>query len=459
MESIDLGKKRRREKKYITCSFVGINYDVEVVNKTIEPGKTIYWSEMFRIELIERDYIARLRKNICIQISEDGTKFEFVPSQTEQNPPVILGSGSFGIVFKIIGTDGKWYVVKSFDNSKSACDEWTSLQKVSGKHKCIQLACGHQIDRDGDLKHIIVSEYQGDITLSSIGRMKNRLFGPFIGLFWNLSYGLDKIHEQGLIHGDIKSDNILCITNPDGTSRLIIIDFGLANKIGKQINDANSYYAWWFRYPIMFLSEHTKSFPFIKPIELSSIMDWWAFFVTMLHILSDRTSDFLGFRTKTEVQARQVMSETSPVLWLMKIMNGLGKPIYDISFVQQIYFILFNKEGQVKFDETFKSFGFTLDDSKTMYVEYVEQFHNLRDKSPIIGHVNNIFDLKRMRYDDPATNISGILDKLSDLFVEILRDGADLSLLNALTIEHVEKWFQKLEEILKIIDKMGPIYF
>lgn len=454
-----VGGKRRREKESVQCIFLGINHNVEITQKTTENCKTIYWSEMFRIELIEGYYIATLRKNISIEISENGTIFKFVQSQTTQNPPVVLGSGSFGIVFKIIGTDGKWYVVKSFDDSRSACDEWIPLQKVSGKDECIQLACGCQINRDGDLKHIIVSEHQGDLTLSRFHNVKCSSLGPLIELFLNSSFGLEEIHRQGLIHGDIKPDNLILRKNPNGTSRLVFIDFGLAKKIGELIDNLNSVFTWWFRYPRMFLDECMKGFPFVKPVRISPVMDWWAFFVMILYMLSDRTSNFLGFRSKTEEQACRVMSENSCALWLMNKMNGLSCPITDISFIQQLYFVLLNKQGPAEFLKIFNSFGFTLDEADKIYAEYVEQFHNLRNKSPIIGHVNCIFDSSRMRGEKEDTDISDVLSAMTDLFVEILRDGADLSLLDALTIKHIESWFAKLEEILKMIDKIGLIYF
>jgi len=457
-EIYNLTEKRAR-RELIRCIFVGINYDVEIIEISTENGKTIYWSEMFRIELIDRSYIATLRKNLCIENSGNGTIFKFVQSQTTQNPPVVLGSGSFGIVFKLIGTDGKWYVVKSFDDSRLACDEWIPLQKVSGKDECIQLACGCQINRDGDLKHIIVSEHQGDLTLSRYHNVKCRSLGPLIELFLDSSCGLDKIHKQGLINGDIKPDNLILRKNPNGTSRLVFIDFGLAKKIGELIDNLNSVFTWWFRYPPMFLDECMKGFPFVKPVRISPVMDWWAFFVMILYMLSDRTSNFLGFRSKTEEQARRVISENSCALWLMNKMNGLSCPITDISFIQQIYFVLLNKQGPEQFLEIFNSFGFTLDEPDKIYAEYVEQFHKMRNKSPIIGHVNRIFNSNRMRCENKDTDISDVLSAMTDLFVEILRDGADLSLLDALTIKHIEYWFAKLEKVVEMINKIGPIYF
>lgn len=444
----------------VRCKFMDIYHDVEILKKPTENCKTICLSEIFRIELDGGYYIATLRKDICIEVSENGKIFKFVHSETT-NPPIVLGSGSFGIVFKIMGTDGKWYVVKSFDDSRSACDEWISLEKLSGKHSSIQRACGYQINRDGDLKHIIVSEHQGDLTLSEcIRKTKGRChLELLIILFLNLLDGIYEIHKQGLIHGDIKIVNIICMKNSNGTYQLVLIDFGLSKKIGELIDNPNSIYTWWFRCSRMFLNEYLRKFPFVKPVRISPIMDLWAFFVSMLHSFSDRSIDFLGFRTKTQEQARRVMSENSCALWLMEKMNKMRFQITDISFIQQIYFVLLNKQGPEQFLKIFNSFGFTLDEPEKMYAEYVEEFHNLRNKSPIIGHVKSIFNQTRMRCDKKDVDISKILIAMTELFVEILRDGADLSLLDALRMEHFESWVAKLKEILKMIDKIGGIYF
>ena len=451
---------KRARGELVRCKFMGIYHDVEINERTTENRKTICWSEIFQIELIEGYYIATLRKDICIDVSENGTIFEFVQSETT-NSPVVLGSGAFGIVFKIMGTDGKWYVVKSFDDSHLAHDEWISLEKVSGKHLCIQLACGCQINRDGDLKHIIVSEHQSDLTLSecSRGNKGKCQLGSLITLFLILSYGLDEIHRQGLIHADIKNDNIILMKNPNGTYQFVLIDFGLSKKIGELIDNPNSIYIWWFRYPHLFLDKFMKGFPFVKPVLISPVMDWWAFFVSMLHSFSDRSIDFLGFRSKTEEKARRVMSENSCALWLMKKMNNLGFSIMDISFIKQIYFVLLNKQGPEQFLKIFNSFGFTLDETEKKYVEYVEEFHKLRNESPIIDHVMRIFHPMRMLCDKKGADISEILSAMTELFVEILRDGADLSLLDALGIEHIKSWLAKLKEIVKMIDKIGSIYF
>lgn len=46
-----------------------------------------------------------------------------------------------------------------------------------------------------------------------------------------ISEGVEYIHKQGIVHLDLKPENIMCV-NKTGT-RIKLIDFGLARKLGK----------------------------------------------------------------------------------------------------------------------------------------------------------------------------------------------------------------------------------
>jgi len=43
-----------------------------------------------------------------------------------------------------------------------------------------------------------------------------------------LCAGLDQAHRQGVIHGDLKTGNIILARSPEGRMRAVITDFGLA---------------------------------------------------------------------------------------------------------------------------------------------------------------------------------------------------------------------------------------
>lgn len=445
--------KKRRQVEFLRCKFEKVYYDVEIIQKTTENGNEINWSEIFRIEIIEGYHTATLRNNLCIRILEKG--FEFIESSETDNPPVVLGSGSFGIVFKIMGTDQRWYVVKSFDDKKSALDEWIPLKKVSGTHKCIQQAHGCQINRNGDLKHIIVSEHQGDYTFSKFHSIPGLNIMTIIILCKSLASGLRVFHDKKFLHADIKPQNII-LSNKDGCTP-ILIDLGIACELGKKTICPNSYYSWWFRHLRLFLNEYIRCFPFVdSSVELSSIMDWWAFFMTMIRVFS-RQSVFLGFGTESETRIN--MAKKSISLWLMRTMNRLlGEQIKDISIVQIIYFVLWNKDGPEKFLEAFKNAGISLDNSEKIYEEWVIEFHKRRDEHPMTEHAKKIAD--QITCPNPDVDISEIRNSLEEFFLEILRDGGELSIIDALDMRHIEYWFARLEEISDMIKKIGhPIRF
>jgi serine/threonine-protein kinase len=45
--------------------------------------------------------------------------------------------------------------------------------------------------------------------------------------------GLEAAHEQGVVHGDIKPDNLVLTTGPDGAKRVKLLDFGMAGPLSR----------------------------------------------------------------------------------------------------------------------------------------------------------------------------------------------------------------------------------
>jgi serine/threonine protein kinase len=457
-----IGKKRERDnslpKKAIQCFFRGKKREVYITGSIIENGKTFYLSEIFRIELIENDsvikYVATLRNDIKICIKKT-SKINFVPSDDTSHPPNIIGEGAYGFALKIMSIDdGKWYVVKVLRNEEDVKNEWYGLNLIYGKHKCLQLGIHHQTCRNGDVENIIVSEFQGDIVLSRFRNSYKFTIKDIINLFFDLLKGINELHKLRILHCDIKPDNIIINEDEDGLITLVLIDFGILRTLFEQSKKPNSHYTWCYRNPRLFLNDFLKSFdtslmPFIEPVKLEPTLDCWAFFITMLHTFSCPSNNFLGLLS--EEKARRDMIRDSCVTNLMIQMKPwLGKEERNVDFVWVVYIVLLNKEGPVKMSEAFKMYGLDFDCDE-IYEEYVKMFHKLRDEHPIIGHIKNIF--KNMRCKDETLDISEIIRQLNELFVEILRDGADLSLLGCLRNEDVQNWVNRLNEIIKGINK------
>lgn len=446
------------ENNMVLCFFRDKLISVRITESKIEGGLHVFFSETFRIMLINDGkslrYVAKLRPDLRLRNEKKSGKVYFVSSDDTSNPPVIMGGGSYGFAFKIMGVvDGKWYVVKVVDVKESAKHEWSALKLVKGQHISLQQGIQLHTDRVGDFKHVIVSEFQGDIALSMVRESNRRLnLQQLIWMFVRtLADGLKQMHTIDFLHCDIKPSNIILSQNKDDVDILVLIDFGIAEKKGKQPHDAQSYYTSWFRYPGLILYDFMKKFnirsgSFIERPKMNPVMDWWAFFVTIPNTISDKSNDFLGFHSKTEAKIKTEMIETSPVAQLMRTLEPwLGKKNRDISFIREIYFSLLNETGDVSFLKILNRYGIPCKDS-TLYDQYVSTFKELRSNHPMIEHVRNVF--KHVKPEKPEIDISGPIGMLVDLFVEILRDGADLSLLDCLTMDHIQRWLDKLNETL-----------
>ena len=63
--------------------------------------------------------------------------------------------------------------------------------------------------------------------------MLYRVWASCVTGCWLGVQGIDKFHQAGLVHGDLKNDNFRCNLNPSYTSvHTVVIDAGSARKAG-----------------------------------------------------------------------------------------------------------------------------------------------------------------------------------------------------------------------------------
>jgi len=54
---------------------------------------------------------------------------------------------------------------------------------------------------------------------------------PFFLVFlYQIALAIAHIHANGIVHRDIKHENFIVTQNPDGTTRVVLVDFGLSNQ-------------------------------------------------------------------------------------------------------------------------------------------------------------------------------------------------------------------------------------
>jgi len=69
-------------------------------------------------------------------------------------------------------------------------------------------------------------------TLAARLKRLGRLDPPSaLPLLRDLAAGLDAVHEAGIVHRDLKSDNVFLVRGPGGVERAVVMDFGLARAV------------------------------------------------------------------------------------------------------------------------------------------------------------------------------------------------------------------------------------
>ena len=437
--------------------------NIKISGSKAKNGKLFFYSKSFEIQAgifidnkskkLTVEFIGSLRNDIRLVRKSDC--FDITHSETDDgNHPVILGSGTFGAVFKIMSDDGIWYVVKTFKKEDDYICECQNLIDVlrKGKHKCIQSAIAFQTEHP-EFGNIIVSKCEGSIPLSDIRKLK-KIFSlkELIQMFLEFKEGIEFLHSRGILHCDIKPQNIVLKENPDGTWSFELIDFGISEKIGGiPKNYSECYFTSWFRSPFLTMFPNLKKQHLVESLELSPVMDWWAFFITMINTFFNPKDDFRGWGYLTEVKAFDEFFMTS---FSMKLINELeGQERMD--FIREIYLCFSNDEGIDKFRELWM----IIPNIDSVYNKWKSLFERLRSGHPTVKAIKMVFNPKRFQCQDSSGKLEEVLQHLSDLFIEILYNGADEAILGLLSMGHVNGYFTKLNEILETISKMEPIYF
>ncbi|KAA6394697.1 MAG: putative AGC family protein kinase [Streblomastix strix] len=147
-----------------------------------------------------------------------------------------IGKGAFGTVFLVVESNFGIAAAKVMDLQHFNECEWEAAGKVSKQANICQYVInykGAQIIQD---HAIILMEYANLPPLQKIFdcKLTPLLREDFIkSIMWQLLNGISVIHQAGLIHRDLKADNIM-FHNIYGSDQVIvkITDFGLAREVG-----------------------------------------------------------------------------------------------------------------------------------------------------------------------------------------------------------------------------------
>ncbi len=140
-----------------------------------------------------------------------------------------LGEGGMGVVYRAEDTRLKRAVALKFLPPELTRDPETKERFIQEARAASALdhpnICNiHEIDETNEGRiFIAMACYEGEVLQSLIERRELGLAGA-VGIAGQIAKGLEKAHEKGIVHRDVKPANIL-VTN-DGLAK--ILDFGLA---------------------------------------------------------------------------------------------------------------------------------------------------------------------------------------------------------------------------------------
>jgi eukaryotic-like serine/threonine-protein kinase len=194
---------------------------------------------LWRMSRVEFDELSRAYPSVRRFVTELVTKrisdSKFAPHRTIGKYVITdtIDEGGLGILYKGVHESLSFPVAIKMLKHAMAMDTGFTREFENEAHVIARL--NHpNIVRVYDIEHLyrtifIVMEYLSGQSLKDIVERKRRLpFRRAINLLIQVCKGLEYAHEQGIVHRDIKPDNIFV----SGGDQVKIVDFGLALPVG-----------------------------------------------------------------------------------------------------------------------------------------------------------------------------------------------------------------------------------
>jgi serine/threonine protein kinase/tetratricopeptide (TPR) repeat protein len=161
----------------------------------------------------------------------------------ENGIPIELGRGAMGITYKAFDVDLRFSVALKVINERYVGNESARLRflreaRAAAKVRHSNVASVFHLGRSGQ-DYFYAMEYVEGETLESLikryGRLEVKLA---LEIASQVAAGLAAVHEQNLVHRDIKPTNIMVALKGDGRATAKIIDLGLAKVVSEGISEA-----------------------------------------------------------------------------------------------------------------------------------------------------------------------------------------------------------------------------
>ena len=149
----------------------------------------------------------------------------------------LIGSGASGIVYKArhpeIGRQVAVKVLKANSNSEGFQERLVRFRneaKIAGNLKHPSIVTIYDVDLTEGQPFIVMDLVEGEVLSSLLQSNSTLPLSLALYYFEQISSGLSTAHESGVLHKDIKPDNIVV----DSDNQVFILDFGVSQFLSKK---------------------------------------------------------------------------------------------------------------------------------------------------------------------------------------------------------------------------------
>ncbi len=144
----------------------------------------------------------------------------------------VIGEGGMGVVYEAIDRKRNQRIaIKSAKPGfqRLLSPELEGALKVRHPNICLVNQIHSTKTDKGEVDFLSMEFLQGETLAARLEKAGKLDAGQALNIARQLCAGLSEAHRSGIIHGDLKSSNIILCQNEDGSLRPVITDFGLAS--------------------------------------------------------------------------------------------------------------------------------------------------------------------------------------------------------------------------------------
>ena len=155
-----------------------------------------------------------------------------------------LGSGGMGVVYKARqNTTGKTVAIKVISKKMTADPENASRfqreMRIQSRLEHPNILTVYDFDKTNEGQFFLVMPFVEGKSLEDLSREMGAMDIPvFLELAYQILDGVEYAHRKGIIHRDLKAENII-VTEREGQLAAMILDFGIAKAINATVDSSS----------------------------------------------------------------------------------------------------------------------------------------------------------------------------------------------------------------------------